>query len=62
MPSSEGEGVGFGRVYRKCGQTIPFFPCLTFSVHSGLGRFATMVMVVKRGEATDVLGFSNSVV
>jgi hypothetical protein len=40
--------VGFGRVYRRCGRTIPFFLHFTVSIGGGVGRFVPMVMVVER--------------
>jgi hypothetical protein len=42
-------GVGFGRVYRRYGQTIPSsFQCFTVSIGAG-GRFVPMVRVERDG-------------
>jgi hypothetical protein len=48
--------VGFGRIYRRYGQIIPSFfsHCFAVSISGGVGRFVPMVMVVERGDATDV--------
>jgi hypothetical protein len=47
-------GVGFGRVYRRYGQTIPSFRCFMVSITAGMGRFVPMVIVEEKGDATGV--------
>jgi hypothetical protein len=47
-----GYRVGFGRVYRGYGGTIPFFQCFTVSFSSDVGRFVPEIMMVERWAAT----------
>jgi hypothetical protein len=48
--------VGFGRVYKICGRTIPFSQYFTVSISGGVWRFVPMVMAVDIGNATGALG------
>jgi hypothetical protein len=48
--------VVFGRVYRRNGQTIPFFSVLKGQYQQWGGWFVPVVMAMKKGDTTGVLG------
>jgi hypothetical protein len=47
-----GRRVGFGRFNRRYGGTVPFFQCFTVFIGGGVERFAPVLMVMERGDAT----------